>query len=284
MTKIEWVKNQDGTQGKTWNPVTGCSPISEGCQNCYAKRMANRLRGQYGYPANEPFRVTLRPERLVDPLHWRKPSMIFVCSMGDLFHEDVPFDYIDRVFAVMALCPWHTFQILTKRPRRAVGYMNDYDGYTDKLGPIGEIMQDEFGWMTPEDAANIAPPGSELPKWPEWPLSNIWLGVTAENRPMWYERVPILKQIEAAKRFVSYEPALGPLGEVNLTNIDWVICGSESGPKRRPAKVEWIRDLKDQCVDAGVPFFLKQIEINKEIVKMPELDGQIWNEYPEANS
>jgi protein gp37 len=174
--------------------------------------------------------------------------MIFVCSMGDLFHEDVPDNYINWVFTVMTNpmsgANHHTYLILTKRPERIL------KGYTEHFK--------------------------------DWP--NVWLGVTAENRPMWYERVPILKQIEAAKRFVSYEPALGPLGEVNLTNIDWVICGSESGPKRRPAKVEWIRDLKDQCVDAGVPFFLKQIEINKEIVKMPELDGQIWNEYPEANS
>ena len=245
-TRIEWAE-------KSWNITTGCSPVSEGCQNCYAKRMANRLRGRYGYPADDPFRVTFHPERLKEPLRWQKPSRIFVVSMGDLFHEDVPWKDIDTIFWIIYQCKQHTFLILTKRPERMLYY------------------------MTP-NPNNI---GTDDP--PFWPLPNVWLGVTIES-PEYLWRADVLRQIPAAKRFISYEPALEPLGEVDLTGIDWIICGSESGPKRRPAKVEWIRDLKDQCVDASVPFFLKQMEINGKIVKMPELDGWIWNEYPEANS
>ena len=217
-TKIEWTE-------KSWNPVTGCTKISPGCQNCYAERMSKRLRGRCGYDAENPFKVTLHPNRLEEPLRCSKPSTIFVCSMGDLFHPEVPFAYIERVFNIMLHAPQHTFLVLTKRPRTAKMFLDP------------NLRSDVFK---------------------HWPLPNVWLGVTAENRPMWYERVPILKQIEAAKRFVSCEPDLGPLGEVDLIGLDWIICGGETGPNARPMHPDWARSLRDQCQEAGVPFFFKQ--------------------------
>lgn len=285
-TKIEWCKNKDGGQGKTWNPVTGCTKISPGCQNCYAERVSKRLRGRCGYDAENPFKVTLHPNRLEDPLWWRKPSKIFVCSMGDLFHEDVPWEFIDQVFWTINQCKKHIFLILTKRPERMLYY------------------------MTPN------PENIDEDDTPFWPLPNVWLGVTAENQEMADKRIPILLQIPAAVRFVSVEPMLGPvdLTAVRLpdhlqpdwaygmpygitfdalqpneshiydseNHLDWVICGSESGPNHRKTKIEWIRGLREQCISANVPFFLKQMEINGRMAKMPELDGKIWAQFPEV--
>lgn len=171
-TKIEWVINQDGTKGKTWNPVSGCTPISPGCAHCYAKRMAQRLAGRCGYPeAPHEFDVTLHPEKVGDPLRWKKPTRVFVCSMSDLFHHDVPFEFIKDVSRVMRACPQHTFQVLTKRPERMA----------------------EFA-----AAIGIA-----------WP--NVWLGVTAEDQEQADQRIPVLLQIPAAVRFVSIEPLLEPV-------------------------------------------------------------------------
>ena len=270
-TRIEWAE-------KTWNPITGCTKISESCQNCYAERMSKRLAGRCGYPKDNPFQVVYHSDKIDDPLRWRKPSRIFVCSMGDLFHEDVPEQMIGQVWNHMRLAPWHIYMILTKRPGR---------------------MKDFFIRIT-----------NTFPN--EYPAPYIWLGVTAENQQRADERIPILLQTPAAVRFVSVEPTLGP---VDLTNIpwaedpiipgdkrnalheiwdpafpvrltrhklDWVICGTESGPKRRPAQIEWIRSVKNQCVSAGVPFFLKQMEVEGKLVKMPELDGREWNEFPEV--
>ena len=210
-TKIEWAE-------KVWNPVTGCSKISPGCENCYAERMAFRLRGRCGYPDGEPFRVTLRPQRLEEPMRWRKSSMVFVCSMGDLFHDDVPDDFIHRVFATIGQCPQHTFIILTKRPKRMKAFIEDYYAY-------------------------------ESP-------TNVWLGVTTENQEMADRRIPILLQIPAVVRFVSVEPMLGPVDLARgCEKIDWVICGGETGPNARPMHPDWVRSLRDQCQSAGVPFF-----------------------------
>lgn len=243
-TRIEWAH-------KVWNPITGCNPVSEGCQNCYARRMANRLRGRCGYPADEPFRVTLHEERLDEPMRWRKPSRVFVCSMSDLFHKDIDTSFRVKVFDVIYQCPQHTFLILTKRP---------------------ELMK---FWLQ----INGPIVGSK-------PFPNVWLGVTAENQEMVNKRIPILLQTPASKRFVSVEPMLGP---VDLTNfiigpnrLDWVICGSETGPNRREACIEWIGDLCDQCEHAGVPFFLKQMEVDGKIVKMPKLNGKVWDRMPEV--
>jgi len=266
-TKIEWATH-------SWNPVTGCTPVSEGCQNCYAQRMANRLRGRCGYPADDPFRVTLHPERLGEPLRWRKPSRVFVCSMGDLFHPDVQPIWLSMIFNVIRECPQHTFMVLTKRPEIALEHLGN------------AMLQPYFG------------------------LPNLWIGVTAENQQRADERIPILLQIPAAVRFISVEPMLGPIRlqrdwlmcpggaeyghGMSLTRvhaggccdrhprIHWVICGSESGPNHRKTKIEWIRDLREQCISANVPFFLKQMEINGRMVKMPELDGKIWAQFPEV--
>ena len=255
-TKIEWAQ-------ESWNPVTGCTPVSEGCENCYAARMAKRLAGRAGYPADNPFRVTLHPERLDQPAKWRKPRRIFVCSMGDLFHEDVlaggRFGFIDKVMQVIYDYKQHIFIILTKRP---------------------ENIPNWWAWET-------------------WP--NLWLGVTAENQARADERIPILLSIPAAVRFVSIEPMLGPVdlrGKLKhylkpgvplfsyrygfKTGLDWVILGCETGPGRRTMLPRWARDVKNQCVAAGVPFFLKQMYRNDGTLwKLPRLDDQIWNQYPE---
>ena len=169
-TKIEWVINQDGTMGISWNPVTGCTPVSEGCQRCYAKRMSIRLAGRFGYPKNNPFEVTLRPERLNDPLKWSKPRRVFVCSMSDIFHENVPEIWILTVFAIMAETPQHTYMIITKRPHR----MN-------KVLTSPTVANDV--WLQTGRGVNAEPS--------LWPLRNVWLGVTAENQARADERIPI---------------------------------------------------------------------------------------------
>lgn len=232
-TKIEWTEY-------SWNPVSGCTPISEGCQNCYAKRMANRLRGRCGYPADEPFKVTLHKDRLEEPLRWKKPHRVFVCSMGDLFHEDVPRWMRFEVMDIILQAKQHTFLILTKRPAN---------------------MKEFFEWYYSKAGRTIET------------IKNLWLGVTAENQQRADERIPILLQIPAAVLFVSVEPMLGPIAlnaicavvdgfaqrvKTLLDGIDWVICGGETGPNARSMHPDWVRSLRDQCVEAGVPFFFKQ--------------------------
>lgn len=242
-TKIEWATH-------TWNPVTGCTKISTGCKNCYAERIARRF-------YSEPFDVVkLHPDRLEEPDHWKKPRRVFVCSMSDLFHKDVPFDFIGDIWDEMLCHPKHTFMILTKRPAR---------------------MKEFVGWYG------------------NWEINNIWLGVTAENQKMADERIPILLQTPAVIRFVSIEPMLERImlwrGSDNLIDdsdypmlidcVDWVICGGESGTGARPhPPYVDVRYLKDQCQSAGIPFFLKQMWGEK----MPELDGKVWDEYPKANA
>ncbi len=280
-TRIEWTEY-------SWNPVTGCTPASEGCQNCYAKRMANRLRGRCGYPADDPFKVTMHEDRLGEPLRWKKPRRVFVCSMGDLFHKDVPDEFIARIWWIMGQCAGyldpsryrgHTFLILTKRPERMQKWLNGWNDEETRRQWI-ESFGAVYDWMSG-------------PKY--WPdvLPNVWLGVTAENQQRADERIPILLQIPAAVRFVSVEPMLGlvdlastgalgctcpPLegddGQIEercsgqcvfyknavdkMKRINWVICGGESGHGARPMRLNWARSLRDQCRDAGVPFFFKQ--------------------------
>lgn len=252
-TKIEWAE-------ETWNPITGCTPVSEGCANCYAKRMATRLRGRCGYPADDPFRVTFHPERLDEPLKWKKPRIIFVCSMGDMFHEDVPDKWRNLVFQRMAMCPQHKFLLLTKRPKNMSHYW---------LSEI-PIPRHPQGWV-------IKAPGAPRTKI----FDHIWLGVSAENQQRANERIPVLLDIPgAAVRFVSVEPMLGPVDlsgplyaegragqpgtarfdatKMWMPRLDWVICGGESGPGARPMYPDWPRALRDQCQAAGVPFFFKQ--------------------------
>jgi len=248
-TKIEWCK-------ESWNPISGCSKVSDGCKNCYAEKMAKRLAGRFGYPKDDPFKVTFHPDKLNQPLKWKKPRKIFVVSMGDLFHKDVEKWMLDRIFDRIFYdgISHHKFLILTKRPQNMYDYFNNL--------------------------------GLDLPE-------NVWLGVSIENQKAADERIPILLRIPAAVRFVSVEPMLGsvnlklnddydPIGglRVNADMISWLICGCESGQNRRPTKIEWIVDLKNQCVNAGVPFFLKQMDVGCEVAKMPILDGKVWNEYP----
>lgn len=275
-TKIEWAE-------ETWNPITGCSPVSAGCKNCYARRMATRLRGRCGYPANDPFAVTLHPDRLEQPLRWRKPRRVFVCSMGDLFHEDVPDEFIARIWWIMGQCAGyldttryreHTFLALTKRPQRMKKWLDGW-GDDDTRRCWIESFGAVYDWMSG-------------PKY--WPavLPNVWLGVTAENQETADERIPILLKIPAAVRFVSVEPMLGPIDLMSVRfdrhtrmnvlegcgtslkshcqampnvfckKLDWVICGGESGPGARPMHPDWARSLRDQCRDAVIPFFFKQ--------------------------
>ena len=206
---IEWTES-------TWNPVTGCTKISPGCKHCYAKRMAERLQtmGQRNYVNG--FAVTLQPHMLDRPLTWKKPQTIFVNSMSDLFHEDVPVDYIRKVFGVMRRAHWHRFQVLTKRAER------------------------------------MAQVSAKL-SWPE----NVWMGVSVENAG-YLSRIDRLRNTGARVKFLSLEPLLGPLGELDLGEINWVIVGGESGPRARPMDAEWVLSIRNQCRAANVPFFFKQ--------------------------
>ena len=284
-TKIEWATH-------VWNPVTGCTKVSEGCRNCYAERQVNRLgklvhgldphpRSEYvGLPIVAPFtRVLTHSDRLDQPLHWRKPRRVFVCSMSDLFHPDVPFAFVDLVFAAMALSQHHTFMVLTKRPNIMRSYLCDEERRT-----WVQALMDQPAWVQ-------LPSGRTFPRFvDQWPLPNVWLGVSIENQATADERIPLLLQTPAAVRFVSCEPMLGPvdlyggdpdprLGGVTAGHgvtlepcwypgddphgpprpgLDWVICGGESGPGARPMHPDWARSLRDQCQAAGVPFFFKQ--------------------------
>jgi protein gp37 len=230
-SNIEWTQ-------ATWNPVTGCTKISPGCKHCYAERMALRLKamGQPNY-ANG-FKLTLQPSSLTLPLRWKKPSTIFVNSMSDLFHEDVPETFIIDTFGIMVRAHWHRFQILTKR--------------SDRL--------ERIHWRLP------------------WP-PNIWMGVSVESDDYTF-RIDHLRASQAAVKFLSLEPLLGPLPRLNLNGIDWAIVGGESGPGARPMPEPWVVDIRNQCQRAGVPFFFKQWGgVNKKRAGRL-LDGRTWDEMP----
>ncbi|MCI0640496.1 MAG: phage Gp37/Gp68 family protein [Gemmataceae bacterium] len=222
----------------TWNPLTGCTKISPGCKHCYAERMSLRLQamGQPNY-ANG-FRLTLQEHMLEAPLAWKKPRLVFVNSMSDLFHKDVPVGYVLRVFDVMRRAHWHVFQILTKRS--------------------GRLMQ----------------MSAKIP-WPE----NVWIGVSVERADYTF-RIGHLRQSGAATRFLSLEPLLGPLPDLDLSGIDWVIAGGESGPGARPLAEAWVTDIRDQCVAAGVPFFFKQWGGVFKKRNGRSLEGRTWDEMP----
>lgn len=246
-TRIEWAD-------ATWNPVTGCTKVSPGCDNCYAETFAERWRGVPGHPFEQGFDVKLWPGRLGDPLKRRKPTRIFVCSMADLFHKDVPGGFIAHVFAAMAVSTRHTFMVLTKRPARMRALLSD---------------QEFRAQVVAESDVLAGPPY-------EWPLPNVMLGVSVEDQERADQRVPLLLDTPAAVRFLSCEPLLGPVdlrrwfgynsppdGEYCARSaedqqIRWVIVGGESGAKARPMHPEWAQTLRDQSVDAGVPFFFKQ--------------------------
>ena len=230
-SSIEWTES-------TWNPVTGCTKVSEGCAHCYAERMAVRLKamGQKNYVNG--FKVTLHPHALNLPLTWKKSQTIFVNSMSDLFHKDVPISFIQKIFDIMKQAHWHRFQILTKRSERL---------------------------------AEIAP----LLNWSE----NIWIGVTVENNTH-LKRIDYLRNIHAAIRFLSLEPLLGSIQNMDLSNIDWVIVGGESGPGSRAMEKNWVIDIQKQCRKANVPFFFKQWGgVNKKKAGRL-LNGKVFSEMP----
>jgi protein gp37 len=228
---IEWTE-------ATWNPVTGCNKISPGCKFCYAERMAYRLQAMGQDRYRNAFKVTLQPDALEVPLRWRAPRVIFVNSMSDLFHKDVPVEYIKKVFGVMEQASQHTYQVLTKRPERA-----------------GELAD-------------------QLP-WPD----NVWMGTSIESiEYVWRARE--LKNVPAKVRFLSVEPLLGPIARLPLRGIHWVIVGGESGPGARPMEIEWARQIRDQCVAKGVPFFFKQWGGTNKKRAGRMLDGRTWDEMP----
>ena len=232
---IEWTE-------MTWNPVTGCSKVSQGCKHCYAERMAHRLERIGLDRYRHGFAVTLQPDLLDEPLRWRKPRVVFVNSMSDLFHEDVPDDYIRRVFATMQRASHHTFQVLTKRSARLLA-----------LAPT-------------------------LPWSP-----NVWMGVSVEDARV-IERVHHLARVPAAVRFLSCEPLLGPLDDLPLAGIGWLIVGGESGPGARPMAPAWAESLRDQCQHQGVAFFFKQWGGIQKKRTGRLLDGRTWDELPASGT
>jgi protein gp37 len=238
-TEIEWTD-------ATWNPVTGCSKISRGCDHCYAERFAERFRGVAGHPFENGFDLTLRPARLTQPLHWRQPRRIFVNSMSDLFHKEVPSHFIDAVFDTMEAADWHTFQVLTKRSSLMVRYLHNRYG---------------------ED---LAPP-------------HIWLGVSVEDAKNTV-RLKHLRNAQASVKFVSFEPLLASVGKIDLTGIDWAIVGGESGPGARLMAQEWVIEIRDQCRAAKVAFFFKQWGGIRPKSGGRLLHGREWNQYPDIRN
>ncbi|HVT08678.1 MAG TPA: phage Gp37/Gp68 family protein [Polyangia bacterium] len=230
---IEWTE-------ATWNPVRGCTKVSAGCKHCYAEVFSERFRGVPGHPFEQGFDLRLVPEALDLPRRWRRGRLVFVNSMSDLFQDEVPLEFIQQVFAVMAECRQHQFQVLTKR--------------ADRLA----ILAPKLDW---------AP--------------NVWMGVSVESEAF-VKRVQLLQEVPAAIRFVSAEPLLGPIAELPLDRIHWVIVGGESGPRARPMSADWVRSLRNQCQSAGVAFFFKQWGGIRRKSAGRSLDRREWNEMPRA--
>jgi protein gp37 len=249
-TGIEWTD-------ATWNPVTGCTKVSPGCDHCYAETFAERFRGVPGHHFERGFDVVVRPERLDIPLRWTKPRRIFVNSMSDLFHDGIPDEFIARAFAVMAWAPRHTFQILTKRHARMRSLLSS-SAFYELVDREWCGVSDWFWGRLPDlDFTEAHPHGDR------WPLPNVWLGVSVETQQWADIRIPALLDTPAAVRFLSCEPLLGPVrpflfDSAQQRQIDWVIVGGESGPGARPMHPDWARSLRDLCTGVGVPFLFKQ--------------------------
>jgi protein gp37 len=231
-SRIEWTQ-------MTWNPATGCSKVSPGCAHCYAETFAERWRGIPGHHYEQGFDLRLWPNRLEQPLHWRRPRRVFVNSMSDLFHEEIPEAFIAEVFDVMGRGHWHIFQVLTKRHERLV-----------ELAP-------RLVWHP-----------------------NVWIGATIENR-RFVHRADALRKVPAAVRFISAEPLLGPLEGLDLTDIDWLIAGGESGHRHRRLDLAWVRALRESCVKNNTAFFFKQVGGRTPKAGGRDLDGRTWDEYPQ---
>ncbi len=236
-TNIEWADS-------TWNPVTGCTKITKGCDNCYAERHAERFRGVIGHPYQLGFDLHLRPERLNIPGRWDRPRRIFVCSMSDLFHKRVPNEYLDQVFDQMDYHDRHTYLVLTKRSSRMRSYFR-----------------------------------RRYEKWDNAP-NHIWAGVSIEDRAAARARLMHLIDTPARTRYLSIEPLLGPIGPIDLKYIDWVIVGGESGPRARLMEADWVREIRDRCSATHTPFFFKQWGGRFAKSGGRELDGRTWDEYP----
>ena len=234
-SSIEWTD-------ATWNPVTGCTKVSAGCDHCYAETLAERFRGVPGHPYEQGFDLKLHPGRLGQPARWRKPRMVFVNSMSDLFHKDIPHDFVASVFDAMEKHDRHTYQLLTKRSPR-----------------MREFARSRYGRAG-------APP-------------HIWLGVSIEDSAA-LVRLRHLRETPAAVRFCSFEPLLGPLGLINLAGIHWAIVGGESGPGARPMEADWARQVRDHCRAQRVPFFFKQWGGRTPKAGGDVLDGRRWREFP----
>lgn len=275
-TAIEWTD-------ATWNPVTGCTQVSPGCDHCYALTLAERFRGTPGHYFENGFDVQSRPDKLDQPLRWKKPRRIFVNSMSDLFHDEIPDNYIAKVFAVMAAAKQHTFQLLTKRHGRMRSLLNN-DGFRAMVG---------LEWLN----SDLIPDTTTRPS---WPLQNVWLGVSVENQQWADIRIPALLDTPAAIRFLSCEPLLGGIdlnvssfiGGSWLEGLDWVIVGGESGRGARPMKAEWARIIRDQVLNTNrMAFHFKQwgaygpdgVRRDKHI-NGRELDGRTWDEFPAVAS
>ena len=237
-TQIEWTDT-------TWNPVTGCTKITRGCDICYAERFSERFRGVPGHPFENGFDLTLRPERLQQPLKWRTSRRVFVNSMSDLFHKEVPLSFIDAVFDTMEAADWHTFQVLTKRSSLMARYLR------------GRYRE------------SSAPP-------------HIWLGVSVEDAKNTV-RLNHLRTAKASTKFVSFEPLLGPVGKIDLVGISWAIVGGESGPRARPMSEEWALEIRDQCRASKVAFFFKQWGGIRPKAGGRHLRGREWNQYPRVS-
>jgi protein gp37 len=230
-SRIEWTE-------ATWNPVTGCTKISSGCRNCYAETMARRLKAMGNPRYANGFSVTMHPDQIELPLRWKKPRTIFVNSMSDLFHEDVPIAFLRAVFDTMGRAGWHRFQVLTKRAGRLRG------------------LASQLTWHP-----------------------NVWMGVSVEDRDSKC-RIADLRSIPAAVRFLSLEPLLEDLGELDLSRISWVIVGGESGHGARPMDPQWVRSIRDQCSESRTPFFFKQWGGARKKEAGRRLDGRYWNDMP----
>lgn len=279
----------------TWNPISGCSKVSPGCEHCYAETLSHRF-GWTSKPWTAPNakeNVQMHADRLTQPLRWKKPRLIFVNSTSDVFHDQVPDAFIDEIFAVMAMAAQHTFQILTKRPERMHNYLSD----SETVFRIADAIDRRDAHQGYDVLADDVREGRA------WPFSNVWLGVSVEDQRRAHERVPLLLQTPAVIRFLSCEPLLGPVdltavpypvpdggtvavnalhrSSVFTPQINWVIVGAESGPGARPMEDDWVRSLRDQCQAAGTAFFFKQRADNagRKTIK-PELDGRQWSEFP----
>jgi len=232
-SKIEWTES-------SWNPVTGCTKISEGCRHCYAERLAKRLRSMGRANYENGFQLTLHENALEIPLRWTRAQMVFACSMSDLFHEDVPDSFVLKVFKTMHMAKQHCFQVLTKRPER--------------MKNLNTAI--------------------------EWP-TNVWAGVTVESSK-YLDRIPHLLDTGVQTKFLSLEPLLSPIADIPLDGIDWVIVGGESGPQSRPMDPQWVKTIRDACVDSSVPFFFKQWGGKNKKKAGRLLEGRTWDGFPQA--